>query len=88
MVYTFKALTNDPVNPPERMVIHHLSGDVPWSVVVAAADREGVDNVERWGYDESWDEECGGPAKSIVGSSMAQYGFGGDDKIEWEWQDK
>lgn len=88
--YSCKAYDNDDRDCPARMVIMYSTPDVPWSAVVAAARREGVTRVEMWGNYSWWDGEAGG-AELLPDESMpciAQYGLGGDDKIEWEFDEK
>lgn len=88
MIYTFSALQPGVESPPERLVVTFVSGDVPWAAVAAAAAHEGVSSVEKWGHD-AWSADADSDATTVViGSSMAQYGFGGDDNVDWEWDDK
>lgn len=74
------------------MVIMYATSTVPWSAVIAAARKEGVRQVEMWGGGRYawWDAEAGGVnlQRGHRKSCIAQYGFGGDDKIEWEFEEK
>lgn len=90
--YNCKAYDNEDRTCAARMVIMHATPGVPWRAVVAAARREGVSRVEMWGGDGYgwWDAEAGGPTMlpEEAMACIAQYGFGGDDKIEWEFDEK
>ncbi|KAL1410533.1 hypothetical protein Q8F55_004546 [Vanrija albida] len=75
---------------PERLVLLYVQHPVPFEAVLAAAKHEGVASIEMWGGFAGWDKEAGGATLDREDSvcALAQYGFGGDDKVEWEWVEK
>lgn len=73
----------------ERLEIRHISGDVPFAALVAAARHEGAGSIEAWDVGDKWDGEMGGPRKFNDEhiSAIAVYGAKPED-VEWVWCEK
>lgn len=62
----------------------HVSGDVPFEAVVAAAKKEGCSSIEAW-LPYGWKTEGATVEHDHSLSCIAQYGLG---DVEWEFNEK
>lgn len=72
-------------NQPSRLIITHVGhtahARVPFSALLAAARREGCDEIEDWG-DNGWDAEGAKLDDNKHCPCIATYGL---DDVEWEF---
>lgn len=92
ITYTF-ARPEEAPQGPETLVVTYVQHPVPFAALVAAARREKCPSIEIWGGFTGWDNEAGGAFLQPYEQSgsipaLAEYGFGGNDKVEWEWVEK
>ncbi|KAL1407980.1 hypothetical protein Q8F55_004777 [Vanrija albida] len=96
ITYTFHE-PEPPELPRERLMLNYVHRPelVPFAAVVASARRQGAGAIELWGGWSAWDDAGQGlgvrlePRLEDEGvACIAQYGFGGDDKVEWEWAEQ
>lgn len=66
--------------------VNHVSGQVPFSAVMAAARKEGADTIEVWG-DQGWDQHNPEIMPDELCPCIAVYGIPATE-AEWVWCEK